>query len=60
MKSASIVTSNRSLKGLVAFVRAAAIDSFGACMDARHLTLPASHQWLDRCEDHMHPGEGGT
>ena len=59
MKSAHIVTANRPMKGLVAFVRAAAaMKSFGGCTSALHLTLPASYQWLDRNEDQVHPGEG--
>lgn len=60
MKSAHIVTANRPMKGLVAFVRAAAMQSFGGCTSALHLTLPASYQWLDRNEDQVHPGEGSA
>jgi hypothetical protein len=49
------------MKGLVAFVRAAAaMQSFGGCTSALHLTLPASYQWLDRNEDQVHPGEGSA
>ena len=60
MKAAHIVTTNRPVKGLVAFVRAtAAMKSFGGCTSALHLTLPASHQ-LDRDEDQVHPGEGSA
>ena len=59
MKSAHIVTANRPMKGLVAFVRAAAMQSFGGCTSALHLTLPASYQ-LDRDEDQVHPGEGSA
>ena len=59
MNTAYIVTANRPMKGLVAFVRAAAaMKSFGGCTNALHLTQPASHQWLDRNEDQVHPGEG--
>ena len=59
MKSAHIVTANRPMKGLVAFVRAAAaMKSFGGCASALHPSLPASYQWLDRNEDQVHPGEG--
>jgi len=59
VKAAHIVTTNRPVKGLVAFVRAtAAMKSFGGCTSALHLTLPASYQWLDRNEDQVHPGEG--
>ena len=56
MKSAHIVTANRPMNGLVAFVRAAAMKSFGGCASALHLTLPAGFQ-LDRNEDQVHPGE---
>ena len=46
------------MKGLVAFVRAAAaMKSFGGCTSVLHLTLPAGYQ-LDRDEDQVHPGEG--
>ena len=48
------------MKGLVAFVHAAAaMKSFGGCTSALHLTLPAGYQ-LDRDEDQVHPGEGGA
>ena len=60
MKSAHIVTANRPMNGLVAFVRAAAMQSFGGCTSALHLTLPASYQWLDRNEAQVHPGEGSA
>ena len=64
MKSAHIVTDNRPMKGLVAFVcvfpMTAAMQSFGGCTSALHLTLPASYQWLDRNEDQVHPGEGSA
>jgi len=56
VKSAHIVTANRPMNGLVAFVRAAAMKSFGGCASALHLTLPAGFQ-LDRNEDQVHPGE---
>ena len=60
MKSAHIVTANRPMKGLVAFVRAAAtMTSFGGCASALHLTLPTGYQ-LDRDEDQLHPGEGSA
>ena len=57
MKSAHIVTANRPRNGLVAFVCAAAMKSFGGCTSALHLTLPSGYQ-LDRDEDQVHPGEG--
>jgi hypothetical protein len=47
------------MKGLVAFVRAAAMKSFGGCASAQHLTLPAGFQ-LGRNEDQVHPGEGSA
>ena len=59
MKAAHIVTANRPMKGLVAFVRAAAMQSFGGCTSALHLTLPAGYQ-RDRDEDQVHPGEGSA
>jgi hypothetical protein len=60
VKSAPIVTANRPMKGLVAFVRAAAaMNSFGGRTSALQLTLPASYQ-LDRDEDPVHPGEGSA
>ena len=60
VKSAHIVTANRPMKGLVAFVRAAAaMKSFGGCASALHLTLPTGHQ-LDRDEDQLRPGEGSA
>ena len=48
------------MKGLVAFVRAAAMKSFGGCPSALHLNLTASYQWLVRNEDQMYPGEGSA
>ena len=63
MKAAHIVTANRPIHGLVAFVRVlpmtAAMKSFGGCASALRLSLPASYQ-LDRDEDQMHPGEGSA
>jgi hypothetical protein len=60
VKSAHIVTANRPMNGLVAFVRAATMQSFGGCTSALQLTLPASYQWLDRNEGQVHPGEGSA
>jgi len=48
------------MKGLVAFVRAAATKSFVGCTSALHPGLPASYQQLDRNEDQVHPGEGSA
>jgi hypothetical protein len=60
VKSAHIVTANRPMNGVVAFVRAAAaMASFGGCASALHLTLPTGYQ-LDRDEDQLHPGEGSA
>jgi hypothetical protein len=47
------------MKGLVAFVRAAAMKSFGGCTSALLLTLPWGYQ-LNRDEDQVHPGEGSA
>ena len=64
VKSAHVITANRPMKGLVAFVPlfpiAAAMKSFGGCTSALHSSLPASYQQLDRNEDSMHPGEGSA
>ena len=60
MKSAHIVTADRPMNRLVAFVcAAAAMKSFGGRTSALHLTLPAGYQ-LDRNEDQVHPGEGSA
>ena len=56
------------MKGLVAFVRAAAIGSLGACDATLHQVYPMSCRFdqsiggwqLDRNEDRMHPGEGSA
>jgi hypothetical protein len=47
------------MKGLVAFVCAAAMNSFAGGASALRPALPASYQ-LDRDEDHGHPGEGSA
>jgi hypothetical protein len=64
VKAAHIVTANRPMKGMVAFVPAfpmtAVMKSFRGFTSALHLTLPASYQWLDRNEDQVHPGEGSA
>ena len=64
VKTAHVVTANRPMKGLVAFVPAfpmtAAMKSLGGCASALHLSLPASYQQLDRDEDQVHPGEGSA
>jgi hypothetical protein len=56
------------MKGLVAFVRATAMESLGACDAALHQVYPMSCRYgqsfggwqLDRNEDRMHPGEGSA
>jgi hypothetical protein len=56
------------MKGLVVFVRVAAMGSLGACGAALHQAYPTSCPagqslggWqLDRNEDRMHPGEGSA
>lgn len=56
------------MKGLVAFVRAAAMGSRGACDAALHQVYPMSCRLdqsfggsqLDRNEYRMHPGEGSV
>jgi len=60
VKSAYVVTANRPMNGLVAFVRAAAMKSIGGCASALHPSLPTSYQRLDRNEDQVHPGEGSA
>ena len=60
MKSSHVIRTNRPLKGLVAFMRAAAMKAIGGCASTLHLGIPASYQWLDRNEDQVHPGEGSA
>ena len=60
VKTAHVITANRPMTGLVAFVCAAAMKSFGGCTIALNQGLPASYQQLDRAEDQMHPGEGNA
>ena len=60
MKSRHVFRTNRPTKGLVAFVRAAAMGSLGACDAALHQAFPTSHWQLDRNEDSVHPGEGSA
>ena len=68
MKSRHVTRTNRPMKGLVAFVRAAAMGSLGACDVALHQVYPMSCRFepsiggwqLDRNEDRMHPGEGSA
>jgi hypothetical protein len=48
------------MKGLVVFVRAAAMKSFAGCTNPLHLGPPASYRQLDRNEDQVHPGEEGV
>lgn len=68
MKTRHITRTSRPIKGLVAFVRAAAMGSLGACDAALHQVYPMSCRFapsnggrqLDRNEDRMHPGEGSA
>jgi hypothetical protein len=66
VKSLRTVRTHRPMTGPVAFARAAAMKSPGACGAALHLAYPLG--WsslfqatqLDRNEDRMHPGEGSA
>ena len=60
MKSRYVVRTTRPMKGLVAFARAAAMGSLGACGAAMHQVLPTSCHQLDRNEDRVNPGEGSA
>ena len=68
MKTRHVTRTNRPIKGLVAFVRAAAMGSLGARDVALHQVYPMSRRFepsiggwqLDRNEDRMHPGEGSA
>jgi hypothetical protein len=60
VKSRNVVRTVRPMRGLVAFVRAAAMKPFVGCTNALHPGLAASYQQLDRNEDQVHPGEEGV
>jgi hypothetical protein len=68
VKSRHVIRTNRPMKGLVAFVRAAAMGLQGACDASLHQVYPMSCRFnqslggwqLDRNEDRMHPGEGSA
>lgn len=68
MKSRRATRTNRPVKGLVAFVRAAAIGALGTCNAALRRVYPMSCRFatsfggwqLDRNEGRMHPGEGSA
>ena len=68
VKSRHAIRTNRPMKGLVAFVRAAAMGSLDTRGVALHQSHPTSCQFghsfggwqLDRDEDRMHPGEGSA
>jgi hypothetical protein len=66
VKSRHVIRTNRPMKGLVAFVRAAAMGSLGACDAAVHQSYPSCSfgqvfgGQLERNEDRMHPGEGSA
>jgi len=60
VNSRHIVRTTRPMKGLVAFARAMAMGSLGACAAALHSVSPAGYHQLDRNEDRLHPGEGSA
>lgn len=68
VKSRHVIRTSRPMKGLVAFVRAAAMGLSGACDATLHQVYPMSCRFdqslggwqLDRNEDRMHPGEGSA
>jgi hypothetical protein len=66
VKSLRTVRTHRPMTGPVAFARAAAMKSPGACGAALHLAYPLGGSslfqatQLDRNEDRMHPGEGSA
>ena len=68
MKSRHVIRTNRPMKGLVAFVRATAMGSLGACDVTLHQVYPMSCRFepsfggwrLDWNEDRIHPGEGNA
>ena len=60
VKTRHIATTHRPPLGLVAFVRAAAMQLAVACDAAIGLDSPSSYRWLDRAENQVHPGEGGA
>jgi len=60
VKSRHVARTTRPMKGLVAFARAAAMGSLGACGAAMHQVFPTSWHQLDRNEDRVHPGEGSA
>jgi hypothetical protein len=60
VKSRHVFRTTRPTQGLVAFARAAAMGSLGACGAAMHQALPASWHQLDRNEGRVHPGEGSA
>lgn len=60
MKSRHVFRTTRPMQGLVAFARAAAMGSLGACCAAMHQVFPTSGHRLGRNEDRVHPGEGNA
>ena len=60
MKTRHVVRTTRPIQGPVAFVRAAALWSLGACDATTHPVIPTSHQMLARDEDQLHPGEASA
>ena len=60
MKPRHVFKTTRPMQGLVAFARAAAMGSLGACGAATHEVFPTSWNQLDRNEGRVHPGEGSA
>lgn len=60
MKTRPIVMTARPAKGRVAFVRAAAMRSLGACDASAHPLFPMGYQKLGRDEGPLHPGKEGA
>ena len=68
MNTRHATRTHRPIKGLVAFVRAEAMGSLGACYVALHQVRPMSCRFepsmggwqLDRDQGRTHPGEGSA
>jgi hypothetical protein len=60
VKTRHIVMTARPVTGRVAFVRAGAMRSPGACNASAHPLLPASYHKLGRDEGSLNPGEEGA
>jgi hypothetical protein len=59
VKSRNVIRIHRPLQGLVAFVRAVAMQSLGALDAATPMTSPTGY-CLDRSEGPLNPGEGSA